>query len=147
MTAPVSSHCSQSDRVPEWTGGVIDYWQLSDRILNYYWRVCWLAGWGSAFPVPMLTESFPSFWILKYSFVHCISVSDPATCEFRERASAVSLMRHIFYTNALRATEVGFMHFNISIIDCISAATALTLITFSIRQNSGCDICLICNYY
>lgn len=147
MTAPVSSHCSQSDRVPEWTGGVIDYWQLSDRILNYYWRVCWLAGWVSASSVPMLTESFPSFlWILKYSFVHCISVSDPATFELREWVSAVSLMRHIFYTNALQATEVGFTHFNISIIDCISAATALTIITFSIRQNSGCDICLICDY-
>lgn len=86
MTASVSSHCSQSDRVPEWTGGVIDYWQLSDRILNYYWRVWWLAGWGSALSVTMLTESFLSFlWILKCSFVHCTSVSDPATCEFRER--------------------------------------------------------------
>lgn len=92
MTAPVSSHCSQSDRVPEWTGGVIDYWQLSDRILNYYWRGWWLAGWGSALSVTMLTESFPSFlWILKRRFFFfslspcCISVSDPATCEFRQR--------------------------------------------------------------
>lgn len=58
MTAPVSSHCLQSDRAPEWTGGVIDYWQLSDRILNYYSRVWWLAGLGSALLLSMLTESF-----------------------------------------------------------------------------------------
>lgn len=84
MTAPVSSHCLQSDRVPEWTGGVIDYWQLSDRILNYYSRVWWLAGQGSALSLSMLTESFSSaLWILKCSFVRCISTSDPETFEFR----------------------------------------------------------------
>lgn len=59
MTTSVSSHCLQSDRVPEWTGGVIDYWQLCDRILNYYSRVWWLAGLGSAQLLSMLTESFP----------------------------------------------------------------------------------------
>lgn len=80
MTAPVSSHCLQSDRAPEWTGGVIDYWQLSDRILNYYSRGWWLAGLGSALLLSMLTESFSSsLWILKCSFVRCISTSDPET--------------------------------------------------------------------
>lgn len=73
MTAPVSSHSLQSDRVPKWTGGVIDYWQLSDRILNYYSRVRWLAGRGSALSQSMLTESFSSsLWIFKCSFVRCI---------------------------------------------------------------------------
>lgn len=58
MTAPVSSFCSQSNRAPERTRGVIDYWRLSDRILNYYSRVRWLAGPGSALLPSALTESF-----------------------------------------------------------------------------------------
>ena len=61
MTAPVSSFCLQSDRAPNWTGGVIDYWQLGDRILNYYSRVWWLAGLGSALLLSMLAESFLLF--------------------------------------------------------------------------------------
>lgn len=139
MTAPVSSHCSQSDRVPEWTGGVIDYWQLSDRILNYYSRVWWLAGWGSALLATMLTESFPSFlWILKCRFFFFSAAflcqtqrlaNSGSDCKWN--ASAVSLMLHIFYTNALQATEVGCKHFNISITDRISAATAFCVKMFT----------------
>lgn len=140
MTAPVSSHCSQSDRVPEWTGGVIDYWQLSDRILNYYSRVWWLAGWGSALLATMLTESFSSFlWILKCRFFFLLSAAflcqtqrlanSGSDCKWN--ASTVSLMLHIFYTNALQAAEVGCKHFNISITDRISAATAFCVNTFT----------------
>lgn len=70
MAAPVSSHCLQSDGAPEWTGGVIDWWQLSDRIVNYYSRGRSLAGLGSA-----PTRSFPPLWILKCTFVCCISAS------------------------------------------------------------------------
>ncbi len=117
MTAPVSSHCLQSDRAPEWTGGVIDYWQLSDRILNYYSRVWWLAGLGSALLLSMLTESFSSsLWILKCSFVRCISASDPGTLNLGDdckwNACAVSLMLHRFYPTALQATEVSLWHYS-----------------------------------
>lgn len=56
-------------------------------------------------------------------------------------------MRHIFYTNALQASEVGFKHFNISITDRISAATALSIKTFSITHNSGCNMCSIFDHY
>ena len=112
MTAPVSSHCLQSDRAPEWTGGVIDYWQLSDRILNYYSRVWWLTGLGSAHLLSMLTESFSSsLWILKCSFVHCISTSDPETLNLWDdckwNACAVNVRLHRFHTSALQAAEVG----------------------------------------
>lgn len=103
MTAPVSLHCLQSDRAPEWTGGVIDYWQLSDRILNYYSRVWRLPGLGSALSLSMLTESFSSsLWILKCSFVHCISMSDPGTLNLGDdckwNACAGILKLDIFYT-------------------------------------------------
>ena len=78
MTAPVSSHRSQSHGVSEWTGGVIDYWKLGDRIVNYYSRVCWLAGRGSALSLTMLTESFSSsLWTLKCSFVRRVSAVRP----------------------------------------------------------------------
>lgn len=40
-------------------------------------------------------------------------------------------MLHIFYTNALQATEVGFKRFNISITGRISVATALCVNTFT----------------
>lgn len=117
MTASVSSHCLQSDRAPEWTGGVIDYWQLSDRILNYYSRVWWLAGLGSALLLSMLTESFSSsLWILKCSFVRCISTSDLETLNLRDdckwNAGAVTLILHRFYTSALQAVQVGPLYYN-----------------------------------
>lgn len=117
MTAPVSSHCLQSDRAPEWTGGVIDYWQLSDRILNYYSRVWWLAGLSSAHLLSMLTESFSSsLWILKCSFVRRNSVSDPKTLNLQDdckwNVCGVSVTLHRFYTRALRAVEVGLWHYN-----------------------------------
>lgn len=118
MTAPVSSHRSQSHRVPEWTGGVIDYWQLGDRILNYYSRVWRLAGRGSAPLLSMLTESFSSaLWILKCSFVRRISTTpDPETlwiwgggndCKWNACACFSLMPAQIFYTSALQATEVG----------------------------------------
>lgn len=79
MTVPVSSFCLQSGHVPEWTGGVIDYWQLGDQIPNYYSRVCWLAGLGSALSLSMLTESFSSsLLILNCSLARLIFMSDLA---------------------------------------------------------------------
>lgn len=143
MTAPVSSYCSQSDCVPEWTGGVIDYWQLSDRILNYYWRVWWLAGWGSALSVTMLCFEY---WNARFFFLSLFAaflVNSGTDCKWN--ASTVSLMLHIFYTNAPQATEVGFKHFNISITGCISAATALCVNIFTaLWTGYMCFICGSC---
>lgn len=112
MTAPVSSFCLQSDCAPEWTGGVIDYWQLGDRILNYYSRVWWLAGRGSALLLSFLQSHFSSsLWILKCSFVRCVSTSDPETLNLgndcKWNAHAVGLTLHIFYTSALQA--IGYL--------------------------------------
>lgn len=84
MTASVSSFCLQSDHAPEWTGGVIDYWQLSDRILNYYFRVWWLAGPGSALLLNMLTESFFFYSVnIEMQFCSLHSCMQPQDFEFR----------------------------------------------------------------
>lgn len=104
MTAPVSSFCLQSNRAPERTRGVIDYWQLSYRILNYYSRVWWLAGLGSALLPSVLTESF--FLLLCGYWNAVLFMASPRQTlgylnlgdDCKWNASAVSSTLSIFYT-------------------------------------------------
>lgn len=111
MTVPVSSFCLQSGRVPEWTGGVIDYWQLGDQIPNYYSRVCWLAGLGSALSLSMLTESFFLLSVnIKMQSCSPYFHAEPWRFEFRGwlqmKCVLLGLMLNTFHTSELRAVQL-----------------------------------------
>lgn len=69
--------CARVNRRCNW------YWQLTDRILNYYSRVRWLADLGSVLSRSMLPESFSSSVNIEMHFCSLHSRHRPPDFEFK----------------------------------------------------------------